>query len=178
MRKHNGMRPQDIVILLKMISLNKAGLQLKEIAQSLHISSSEVTESLNRSYFAGLVDYNKKKVNRQSLFEFLQHGLHYVFPVHPGGMTNGIATAHSHPYLRKKFDSDLLYVWTDIHGKERGLSIEPLYQKQILAVKEDDELYKLLALTDVIRVGRRREINVAVNELSKILLHEPSKKSS
>jgi predicted transcriptional regulator len=178
MRKHNGMRPQDIVILLKMISLNKSDLQLKEIAQSLHISPSEVTESLNRSYLAGLVDYNKKKVNRQSLFEFLQHGLHYVFPIHPGGMTNGIATAHSHPYLRKKFDSDLFYVWSDIHGKERGLSIEPLYQKQILAVKEDDELYKLLALTDVIRVGRRREINVAVNELSKILLHEPSKKSS
>ncbi len=172
------MRPQDIVILLKMISLNKSDVQLKEIAQSLHISSSEVTESLNRSYSAGLVDYNKKKVNRQSLFEFLQHGLQYVFPVHPGGMVNGIATAHSHPYLRKKFDSDLLYVWPDIHGKERGLSIEPLYQKQILAVKEDDGLYKLLALTDVIRVGRRREINVAVNELSKILLHESPKKSS
>ncbi len=170
------MRPQDIVILLKMISLNKSDVQLKDIAHALHISSSEVTESLNRSYLAGLIDYNKKKVNRQSLFEFLQYGLHYVFPVHAGGLTNGVATAHSHPYLRKYFESDTLYVWPDIHGKERGLSIEPLYSKQTLAVKKDGELYKLLALVDVIRVGRRREITVAVKELSKILLHEPSLK--
>lgn len=164
------MRPQDIVILLKMISFRNSNVQLKDIAQALHISSSEVTESLNRSYIAGLVDYNKKKVSRQSLFEFLQYGLHYVFPVHPGGMTNGIATAHSHPYLRQYFESDILYVWSDIHGKDRGLSIEPLYTNQILAVKNDDELYKLLALVDVIRVGRRREINVAIGELSKIIL--------
>ena len=134
----------------------------------------KITESLNRSYLAGLVDYNKKKVNRQSLFEFLQYGLHYVFPVHPGGMTNGIVTAHSHPYLRQYFESDILYVWSAIHGKDRGLSIEPLYPNQISAVKNDDELYTLLALVDVIRVGRSREIKVAVKELSKILLHEPS----
>ncbi|MEP7253452.1 MAG: hypothetical protein ABI683_13770 [Ginsengibacter sp.] len=178
MRKHNGMRPQDIVILLKMISLDNSDFQLKDIAQALHISSSEVTESLNRSYLAGLIDYKKKKVNRQNLFEFIQYGLHYVFPVHPGGMTNGVATAHSHPYLNQYFESDTFYVWSDIHGKDRGLSIEPLYSNQILAVRSDEELYKLLALVDVIRVGRRREISVAVKELSKILLHESSKKYS
>ncbi len=164
------MRPQDIVILLKMIALGKSYWQSKDIAQSLYISSSEVSESLNRSYIGGLIDYNKKKVNRQSLLEFLQHGIHYVFPEQPGSMTNGIPTAHSHPYLRQFFDSDLLYVWADIHGKERGLSIEPLYPKQTLAIKSDETLYKLLALVDVIRVGRQREINVAVKELSKILL--------
>lgn len=170
------MRPQDIVILLKMVALAKSGWQLKDIAHALHISSSEVSESLNRSYLAGLTDYNKKKVNRQSLLEFLQHGIHYVFPQQPGSMTNGIATAHSHPYMRKYFDSDLMYVWSDVHGKDRGLSIEPLYPKQIFAVKKDEELYKLLALVDVLRVGRRREISFAVKELSNILLHEPSKK--
>lgn len=170
MRKHNGMRPQDIVILLKIIALENTTWQAKDIAQSLFISSSEVSESLNRSSIAGLIDYNKKRVNRQSLLEFLEHGIHYVFPQQPGSMTNGIPTAHSHPFLREFFDSDLFYVWPDIHGKERGLSIEPFYLKQTLAVKNDETLYKLLALTDVIRVGRQREIKVAVKELSKILL--------
>jgi DNA-binding MarR family transcriptional regulator len=170
MRKHNGMRPQDIVILLKIIALGKTLWQAKDIAQTLYISSSEVSESLNRSSKAGLIDYNKKRVNKQSLLEFLEHGIHYVFPQQPGSMTNGIPTAHSHPYLRQFFDSDIFYVWSDIHGKERGLSIEPLYPKQTIAVKNDETLYKLLALVDVIRVGRQREINVAVKELSKILL--------
>jgi hypothetical protein len=170
MRKHNGMRPQDIVILLKIIALGKTLWQAKDIAQTLYISSSEVSESLNRSSTAGLIDYNKKRVNKQSLLEFLEYGIHYVFPQQPGSMTNGIPTAHSHPYLRQFFDSDIFYVWPDIHGKERGLSIEPFYPKQTTAVKNDETLYKLLALVDVIRVGKQREINVAVKELSKILL--------
>ncbi len=168
------MRPQDIAILLKIIAIRQHPWQLKDLASMLHISASEVSESLNRSYLAGLVDYNKKKVSRQSLLEFLQHGLQYVFPQQPGGMANGIPTAHGHTYMKQFFESDVTYVWPDIHGKSRGLVIEPLYPKQTEAVKEDETLYKLLALVDVIRVGRRREINIAVNELSKIILHEPS----
>ncbi|MFL9484571.1 hypothetical protein ACI6Q2_17450 [Chitinophagaceae bacterium LWZ2-11] len=172
MRKHNGMRPQDIVVLLKIITLGNKPWQLKDLAAALYISSSEISESLNRSYLAGLVDYDKRRVNRQSLLEFLQYGLHYVFPQSPAGMVNGIATAHAHPYMSKYFSSELVYVWPDIHGKIRGLAIEPLYPKQVEAVKKDDELYKLLALIDVIRVGRRREINIAIDELSKIIMNE------
>ena len=174
MRKHNGMRPQDIVILLKIISLGQHAWQLKDLARDLFISPSEVSESLNRSYQAGLIDYDKKNVSRQSLMEFLQFGLQYVFPQHPGAMVNGMPTAHAHPYMRKHFKSDLIYVWPDLHGKERGLAIEPFYPKQPAAAKKDEELYKLLALIDVIRVGRTREIKVAVQELSKIILNERS----
>ncbi len=169
------MRPQDIAILLKIIAIGRQSWQLKDLAATLYISASEVSESLNRSYLAGLVDYDKKKVNRQSLMEFLQHGLRYVFPLQPGGLANGIPTAHTHPYMKEFFKSDLIYVWPDLHGKSRGLVVEPLYAKQVEAVKQDEKLYKLLALIDVIRVGRRREINIAVSELSKIILHEPSK---
>ena len=171
MRKHNGMRPQDIVILLKI--LNQPGeWQNKDLAQALYISSSEVSEALNRNQMAGLVDFNKKRVNRQSLFEFLKHGLHYVFPQAPGAMANGIPTAHAHPFLKEYFSSELLYVWPDPTGRQRGLSIEPLYPNQIKAVKEDAELYKLLALVDIIRVGKVREVEVAEQELRRIILHE------
>jgi hypothetical protein len=178
MRKHNGMRPQDIVILLKIITLGNEHWQLKDLASQLYISPSEVSESLNRSQLAGLIDYNKKKVSRQSLMEFLQYGLHYVFPQHPGSMVNGIPTAHAHPSMNKQIISDQLYVWPDREGKSRGLAIEPFYPKQTMAVKQDKELYELLSLVDVLRVGRTREIKLAVDKLSKILYHEPSKKSN
>ena len=170
MRKHNGMRPQDIVILLKIIALGKDTWQLKDLARQLFISPSEVSESLNRSQLAGLIDYDKKKVSRQSLMEFLQYGLHYVFPQHPGAMVNGMPTAHAHPYMHQFFSSDLVYVWPDLQGKVRGLTIEPFYPKQTDAAKEDQELYKLLALVDVLRVGRTREINVAIEKLSQVIL--------
>ncbi|HXB45316.1 MAG TPA: hypothetical protein VNV85_14725 [Puia sp.] len=173
MRQHNGMRPQDIVVLLKIIALDNKPWQNKDLSWSLHISSSEISECLNRNYIAGLIESQKKKVSRQSLMEFLEHGLHYVFPVVPGPLTNGIPTAHSHPFMSEYFKSDEYYVWPDFEGRTRGSAIQPLYKELAKSVKNDDMLYKLLALIDVIRVGRARELKVAVSELKKIILHEP-----
>lgn len=166
------MRPQDIVVLLKIVALGKTEWQNKDLAQSLYISGSEISEALNRNQLAGLIDFNKKRVNKQSLFEFLEHGLHYVFPQTPGAMANGIPTAHGHPFMKIRFNSELIYVWPDFLGEVRGLTIEPLYPNQTKAVKNDAELYKLLALVDVLRVGRTRELNVAIQELRKTILDE------
>lgn len=167
------MRPQDIVILLKIIVLEENSWLNKDLAQSLYISGSEIGESLSRSEIAGLIDFHKKRVNRQGLFEFLGHGLHYVFPQQPGAMVTGVPTAHGHPFIKRFIDADLLYVWPDFKGEARGLSIEPFYPNQVKAVKEDPKLYTLLALLDVIRVGRVREIGIAIKELRNIILHEP-----
>ena len=174
MRKHNGMRPQDIAILLKIIALKRVNWQLKDISNALHISISEVSESLNRSQFAGLLDFYKKRVNRNALAEFLEHGIKYVFPQAPGALVRGVATAHSHPYLKKYFSSSQHYVWADRNGETLGQAIEPLYEGQLKAVKEDPDYYKMMALVDVIRVGKVREINVANKELKHIILNEPS----
>ena len=167
------MRPQDIVILLKIIVLGDQPWLSKDLAQSLYISASEIGESLSRSEIASLVDYNKKRVNRPALFEFLEHGLHYVFPQQPGSMTTGIPTAHGHPIIKRFIEADLLYVWPDFKGEARGLCIEPFYPNQVKAIREDAELYAVLALLDVIRVGRVREIGIAINELRNIILREP-----
>ncbi len=163
------MRPQDVAILLKIISMDSENWHLVGLSNSLRISISEISESLNRSRLASLIDYNKKKVNRQNLMEFLEHGVRYVFPQQPGSMVRGIPTAHSHPSMQKIFISEMNYVWPDSTGKVMGLLIEPFYPKQVEAIYEDKVYYKLLSLVDVIRVGRVREIKYAVNELKKNL---------
>jgi len=165
MRKHNGMRPQDIAILLKIIAMNGQSWQISGLSHSLFISLSEVSESLNRSRIAGLIDYNKKNVNKLSLLEFIEHGVKYVFPQEPGAMVRGIVTAHSHPFMKKVFASENDYVWPDRNGDILGLTIEPFYAKQVEAVKQDELYYKLLALVDVIRVGKIREVKYAVEAL-------------
>lgn len=171
MRQHNGMRPQDVVVLLKIVAKNGQPWQNKDLASELFISAAEISESLNRSSIAGLIDREqKKKVHRQSLMEFLEHGLHYVFPASPEAMANGIYTAHSHPFMQTQFQSEFNYVWPDPRGEFRGLTIEPLYKNQVSAVKLDPALYLMLALIDVIRVGRVREWKVAVEELKRLLL--------
>lgn len=173
MRKHNGMRPQDIVILLKITTLpENTAWKMMDLVSSLHLSQSEISESLNRSSLAGLIDFEKKKVMRLSLIEFLEHGIHYVFPQHPGALVRGIPTAHSHPEMKKKIVSSENYVWADAEGKVRGQAIEPLAKSVVKAVRQDEQLYKLLALVDVIRVGKTREIKISLTDLKKMILHE------
>ena len=69
MKKHNGMRPQDIVVLIKIISLQQPDWKNIDIANAILISPSEVSEALNRCKIAGLIDSKKRKVNMNSFFE-------------------------------------------------------------------------------------------------------------
>ena len=165
------MRPQDILILLKISALGDDDFYLKDLSQELGISPSEVTESVNRSVIAGLIAEDKKTLMRKALFEFLVHGLPYVFPQKPGAVVAGMPTAHSAPPLNKEFKSDELYVWPDPKGEVRGQMIEPFHPGQINASKHNIELYELLALADAMRVGKAREKKLAEMELKKRLLN-------
>jgi hypothetical protein len=83
-------------------------------------------------------------------------------------MVNGIYTAHSHPAMQPYFKAEINYVWPYEKGTVRGFTIEPLYDNLTKAVQVDKELYKMLALIDIFRVGRIREIKLATTELKKI----------
>lgn len=167
---HNGMRPQDIVVLLKKIAANERNLTNGQIAKELNVSASEVSEALERCRIARLVDANKKRVNLLALKEFLVHGLKYVFPVQPQGQSRGIATAVSAPPLNEKIQSgNEVYVWPDSKGNLRGASIQPLYRTVPTAVAMDKTLYNLLAIVDTFRIGRIREVEIAKVELDTIL---------
>ncbi len=164
LKAHNGMRPHDLVVLLKIISSGK-GLLNKDIAASLFISNSEISESLNRSMIAKLISPDKQVVFKTALFNFIEHGLKFVFPAEPGPIVRGIATAHSAPILKDYFVADESYVWPSPSGKIKGQAIAPLYPNQILAVMIDDKLYDMLALVDAIRVGKVREQKKALELL-------------
>ena len=170
MRTHNGMRPLDVVVLMKIIALSHENWQYRDLSASLHISISEISESLNRSVIAGLLDSSKRKVKRLALMEFIQYGLHYVFPQLPGPVVRGMETAHSHPFYRQHFSSNLPYVWPSPNGNARGQAIEPLHKGVVEAATQDQVLYKLLASIDIVRVGKVREIKLALEELKKSIL--------
>lgn len=170
MKSHNGMRPQDIVILLKIITTPNLNWQYRDMASDLSLSTSEISESLMRSHIAGLIDESRRRVFRQSLMEFIEHGIHYVFPQQPGTMVTGVPTAHSHNFFKARFSKGLDYVWPDEKGQTRGLSITPLYKGVTKAIQLDEPLYLLLAAIDIIRVGKVRELKAALTELNKIII--------
>src|SRR5690554_1206413 len=170
MKKHNGMRPHDIIILLKIITYGNDKWYIKDVANELFISQSEVSQSLNRSVRAGLISSNKKRVMNSALFDFLVYGLKYVFPVTPERMVRGMKTSHSAPPLSNIISSQEIYVWPYAEGDARGFSIEPLHPNVPKACLEDDKLYELLSLVDALRVGNKREFNLALKEIEKKLI--------
>jgi hypothetical protein len=168
MKTHKGMRPQDVVILLKIFSLGDADWLNKDLSSSLFISQSEISESLNRSMNTGLIQLDKKTIDKPALFGLLVYGLRYMFPVQPGTLAKGIPTSASAPILRDDFPNENNLVWPDPTMETRGLLIEPLYPKLVDAVKLDPILYELLALTETFRVGNDKQVARAKALLSNI----------
>ena len=163
------MRPQDIVVLLKILALRHDEWYNSDLAHSLKISPSEVSEVLNRCKIAGLIDSKKRRVNVNSFIEFLVYGLKYVFPTEPGAIAKGIPTAHSASPIKERISSSEIYVWSYVKGTHRGQSIEPLYKTLPQVAQEDKSFYELLTIVDTIRVGRVREIKIAIEELNERL---------
>jgi predicted transcriptional regulator len=169
MKKHSGMRPHDIVVLLKIAAKGSNAWYMKDLSVELGISASEISESLNRSAIAGLISKNKKRLMKLAILDFLEHGLRYVYPQQPGAKARGVATAHSAAPLNKEIVSNEPYVWPYGLGTVRGESIEPLHPKVPEACLKDPVFYEYMALCDALRVGRAREKNIAIEELRKRL---------
>lgn len=169
MHKQQTMSPHDIVILLKIVSYGNEPWYQQPLAESLGISQSEVSKSLQRSRYAGLIDPKGKVVMKMALMEFLQYGFRYVFPQKPGAVVRGVPTSHSATPLNAVIQASEVYVWPYAKGTIRGQSIIPLYPSLPEAALKDDQLHELLALTDALRVGRAREKEMAIMELKKRL---------
>lgn len=165
MKKHNGMRPHDIAILLKIASKGIEKWYMKDLAEELRISPSEISESINRSVIAGLISDDKKTLRKLALIDFLKSGIKYVFPQAPGAITRGMGTAISAPPLKDEFFSEEQFVWPFGKGNLRGQAVEPLHPQIPEACINDPKFYELMALTDALRIGKAREQNLALEFL-------------
>ncbi|WP_458625988.1 hypothetical protein [Winogradskyella sp. PC D3.3] len=169
MKKNNNLKPQDILILLKICTLANQEWFQHTIAEDLDISQSEVSEGLSRAKYSGLIDASRKHVNVLNLLEFLEHGVKYVFPEQPGAIVRGVPTAHSASPLSNEIHGNENFVWAYARGSMRGQAIQPLYKTVPKIVLKDHKLHEILALVDAIRVGKVREQHLAISLLKERL---------
>lgn len=164
------LKPQDLVVLLKLVVLKDAPWTIVGMAESLRMSASEVHAALSRSQNAGLYLSRKRKPSRAALREFLAHDVRYAFAPERLGMTRGVPTAHSAPGLSSELVApEVPLVWPDPEGTVRGEGIEPLYRTAPQAALADEQLYRLLALVDALRIGGARERRVTAQLLDREL---------
>jgi DNA-binding MarR family transcriptional regulator len=166
-----ALKPQDILVQLKVALHPKDRWSYGSLAASLGLSASEVHAAVQRCIQAGLMDSEHRRANRAALEELLVHGVKYVFAADRGRITRGIPTAHAAPPLAGELTSDdeLPPVWPDPEGTVRGETLEPLYPSVPRAIRGDEKLYAGLALFDAIRVGRARERKLAAQRLHELL---------
>lgn len=187
------MKSQDVVILLKLVSLEdneqSVGSQsqprglaggedpysVRGLEAALGISKTEVSASLKRSIASGIAIKDRKsgrpKPSRRQLRDFIVHGLKFVFPASQGAMQRGLATAFAAPVLRESLHSagSLVSVWPYALGQEIGQSVEPLFRTVPKAAEKDERLYEYLALVDAVRLGDQREASLAAKLLTERL---------
>lgn len=168
------LKPQDVVVALKLAAGAGAPWTQPNLARSLHLSASEVNHGLKRLAACHLYNPRERRVVRASLEEFLVSGLRYVFPAQLGRIAEGMPTSISgSAALSAKLlvgDEDHV-VWPAESrlGRVRGRVVAPLYRKVPLAAAEDPVLHEYLALVDALRVGRARERALAKEELTRRL---------
>jgi hypothetical protein len=169
------LKPQDVLVLLKLVAKGNSGWAYNTLAVELGMSPSEVHAAVQRAIAAQLAYRPGEQIapNASRLQEFLIHGIQYVFVPDRGELTRGVPTGYAAPPLLGKIaaPNEPPPVWPDPAGKVRGLAFSPLYKAVPKAAEIDPILYELLVLVDAIRGGGARERHLAVNELEQRLQH-------
>lgn len=168
-----NLKPQDVLVLLKLVALERRSWSYAWLAVQLGMSPSQLHAAVKRALAAQLAVRQDDTVvpNVRNLEEFLIHGLKYVFIPERGEMTRGMLTSCAAAPLKQHFisSSEPPPVWPDPEGEVRGMAFSPIYKLAPGAAREDQQLYELLVLVDAIRSGRARERDLAIRELKKRL---------
>lgn len=163
--KQLALKPQDLLVALKLSVRPEATFTYAELATELFMSSSEVHAAVRRAESCRLVAGTRTELRaiRSSLLDFLLHGIQYVFPVLNGTLTRGLPTGISGPLLKDHFVGNDVHslVWPDPMGDLQGSAVVPLYPSIPKASRADPKLYGVLTLVDAIRGGAAREREIA-----------------
>ena len=166
------LRPQDVVVLLRLSLGADSVPTYAALAEELKLTASEIHAGVDRAVTAQLArkdQLGKPVLLLEALRLFVQHGVRYCFPATHGPLGRGMPTAHAAAPLNKLMvqSTDPAPVWPHKDGTVRGVIFFPLYPTVPDAAKNNAALYELLALVDAVRGGSMRERALAVAELDK-----------
>lgn len=164
-----NLKPQDILVLLKLLAQGDMNWVYSRLATQLSMSSSEIHAAMKRAYHAGLMMDKGDTImpDPKNLEEFIVYGVKYAFAAERGDVCYGMPTSYAAKPLcdRVVYDGSNAPVWPDENSKTQGIAFRPLYPSVPDAARLDPSLYELLALVDAIRGGRTRERTQAIKEI-------------
>jgi len=168
------LKAQDTLVAIKIWSLRCARREMpvREFADSVGISPGEVSKAVRRLINAGLVVERDAVwyVQQAGLCEWLSYGVRYAYAVKPSGFGRGVATSWNCALVESEMVAPSpALIWSQPGGNVEGVVIEPFHSKVPHASSLDDDLYRICALVDAIRLGKPRELKIARRELKQLL---------
>lgn len=164
-----NLKPQDVLVLLKLVAQGDMDWVYSRLAMQLCMSSSEIHAAMKRAYHAGLMLDKGETImpDAKNFEEFIVYGVKYAFAPERGDICIGMPTSYATKPLSERvfYDGQNPPVWPDENGKVEGIAFRPLYPSVPDAARLDAALYELLSLVDAIRGGRTRERTQAIKEL-------------
>ena len=177
MRPEN-LKPQDVLVACKIFSLGltRGECTYAGLGDDLGMSSSTAHESVKRCQSAQILSPSGFSVSTKALRDLLLVAVPRVFyATRRGTIAMGLPTSIFAVALAGKFvppEGALPLVWGE-DGDEsdhcRGESVAPLYPTVPMAAREDAVVYELLALTDVMRLGKTTDRAIANSLIEKRL---------
>lgn len=162
------LKPQDLLVLLKVAAHPPQRWTYAALSEALAISASEAHASVKRAVASGLAvapGRGEWSPVRRNLLEFMLHGVRYIWPATPGPVKRGVPTAFGAEPLASQLTAapGEAPVWAHPTGSAKGPTLSPIYRTAPHAALADPALHRLLALLDALRVGRARERTLAAN---------------
>ena len=184
-----ALKPFDIAVALKIGLTEKAARHpapvydggkllsnsVGDLAESLFKAKGDVSRAINRLLYLRLISEREPRehdvlaanrkyysVHRNALSDLLCFGFRYIFGAEKRGYGRGVATGWNCPHIKSPMNPlPVPLVWAMPGGDAQGELIEPLYPKCPQAAVNDQGLYELLSLLEVIRTGKPRELEHA-----------------
>jgi len=152
------LKPQDVLTACKLFSVELARKEWTYhlLATELGLSAGEAHNSVDRCRVSGLL-MPAREVSRANLRALLVEAVPRIFYAQPklGAVGLGVPTSVHADGLREIFPrSSVAVVWPCEDGTRRGECLAPIYKTAPHAARRDPVVYDLLALADVMRIGR------------------------
>jgi len=169
-----NLKAQDTLLALKYWSLRQDGHEksVRDIAESINISASEVSKGTKRLIASHLVVERHGSVFTESgaLLEWFCYGIRYAYPQESIGYGRGMATSWNCPILVSEIVSPSPpLVWTLPGGKIEGALVKPIHESAPFAASRDENVYRALSLIEAIRIGKPRELLIARKLLTNLI---------
>ena len=167
------LKAQDVLVACRLVVAG-GDAPARKFAEALHLSLGAVHASLKRLRQARLVSSQDSgsEIARDKFLDFLVHAVPTVFFPRKTELVRGLPTGASAPFFREKLEPSpdaRVLVWPYARGKVVGEGLVPIYPSVPAACSEDGRLYNLVAAVEILRVGRKKEREVAISYVEEVL---------